>query len=210
MNELRLLLIADDPLARAGLAALLADDPACDVVMQGAVDDATQLSMSALAAVDVVLWDLGWSATSDLSGLADLAQTEVPLAVLVPDDEAAGSVWAAGARGLLLRDGASAQLAAALQAVAQGLVVVDPALTDALPVSRAAAEQALILDELTPRETEVLHLLAQGAANKEIARRLAISENTVKYHVNAILGKLGAQSRTEAVVRATRAGLILL
>ena len=67
-----------------------------------------------------------------------------------------------------------------------------------------------LIESLTPRESEVLQLLAQGMPNKQIALELAISEHTVKYHVNAILGKLGAQSRTEAVVRATRAGLILL
>jgi len=63
---------------------------------------------------------------------------------------------------------------------------------------------------LTPREQEVLQLLAEGLPNKAIASQLSISEHTVKFHVNAIMGKLGAQSRTEAVTRATRAGLILL
>ena len=92
----------------------------------------------------------------------------------------------------------------------QGLVVVDPELARALPVNRLAEEDALVVEPLTPRELDVLQLLAEGAANKEIARRLEISEHTVKYHVNAILGKLSAQSRTEAVVRATRAGLIML
>jgi DNA-binding NarL/FixJ family response regulator len=64
--------------------------------------------------------------------------------------------------------------------------------------------------ELSPRETEVLSLIAEGLANKAVAGRLDISEHTVKFHVNAILGKLGAQSRTEAVTRATRMGLISL
>ena len=68
----------------------------------------------------------------------------------------------------------------------------------------------MILEPLTPRELEVLHLLAEGLPNKTIARRLAISDHTVKFHVNALLGKLQAQSRTEAVVRASRAGLVVL
>jgi len=68
----------------------------------------------------------------------------------------------------------------------------------------------LPVDTLTPRESEVLHLIAEGLPNKQIAQKLSISEHTVKFHVNAILTKLGAQSRTEAVVRATRAGLIAL
>jgi DNA-binding NarL/FixJ family response regulator len=66
------------------------------------------------------------------------------------------------------------------------------------------------VEDLTPRELEVLGLLAEGLPNKAIGLRLGISEHTVKFHVNAVLGKLGAQSRTEAVVRATRLGLILL
>ena len=71
-------------------------------------------------------------------------------------------------------------------------------------------DRNLPVESLTAREMDVLQLLAEGAANKEVARSLAISEHTVKYHVNGILGKLDAQSRTEAVVRATRAGLIFL
>ncbi len=67
-----------------------------------------------------------------------------------------------------------------------------------------------LAEPLSARELEVLRYLAEGLSNKEIARKMAISENTIKFHVNAILGKLGAQSRTEAVVRATRAGLVLL
>ena len=67
-----------------------------------------------------------------------------------------------------------------------------------------------LIEPLTPREIEVLHLLAEGMTNRAIAQRLEISEHTVKFHVNAILGKLGAQSRTDAVVRATRLGVILL
>jgi DNA-binding NarL/FixJ family response regulator len=74
----------------------------------------------------------------------------------------------------------------------------------------AAAPNVAPSDPLTPREQEVLQLLAEGLPNKVIAQRLTISEHTVKFHINAILGKLGAQSRTDAVVRATRSGLLLL
>jgi DNA-binding NarL/FixJ family response regulator len=93
--------------------------------------------------------------------------------------------------------------------VALGLASLDPALAAALipPQDQAPTPPA---EELTPRELEVLRLVAQGLPNKAIAQRLEISEHTVKFHVNAILGKLGVQSRTEAVVHATRLGLILL
>ena len=210
MNELRILLIADDPLARAGLAALLADEPTCAVVMQLASHDPSLADAPNLAQADVALWDLGWSVHDDLDALRDFADGGTPTAVLLPDAEYAGQVWSTGARGMMLRDAPGVQLPAALTALAQGLVVVDPELARALPVNRLAEEDALVVEPLTPRELDVLQLLAEGAANKEIARRLEISEHTVKYHVNAILGKLSAQSRTEAVVRATRAGLIML
>ena len=210
MSRLRILLIADDPLVRAGLGALLAEDPACDIVMQLPPGDVTPATANELARADVALWDLGWSAPPDLDALRDFVDGGLPIAVLLPDADAAGPVWSTGVRGLLLRDATGAQLVAGLTALAHGLVVVDPELAQALPVDRLAAADDLLVEPLTPRELDVLQLLAEGAANKEVARRLAISEHTVKYHVNAILGKLSAQSRTEAVVRATRAGLIML
>jgi DNA-binding NarL/FixJ family response regulator len=89
------------------------------------------------------------------------------------------------------------------------LIALDPALADVVQPSRDLLPQPPA-EELTPRELEVLQLLAEGLSNKAIAYRLDISEHTVKFHVNAILGKLSAQSRTEAVVQATRLGLIIL
>jgi DNA-binding NarL/FixJ family response regulator len=88
------------------------------------------------------------------------------------------------------------------------LVVFDPSL--ALEPSPARDPSLTLVEDLTPRETEVLQLLADGLTNKAIAQRLGISDHTVKFHVNSVLGKLGAQSRTEAVVRASRLGLLLL
>jgi DNA-binding NarL/FixJ family response regulator len=103
-------------------------------------------------------------------------------------------------------------LAAALTAVASGMVVIYTGIADAwLPRALQAAPSLNgEVEALTPREAEVLNLIAEGLPNKTIAIRLNISEHTVKFHVNAILTKLGAQSRTEAVVRATRLGLIAL
>ena len=102
-------------------------------------------------------------------------------------------------------------MVAALQAALHGVAVLDPEfVTAVLPPMPLAAETLPELVELTPREQEVLTLLAEGLTNKAIAHQLAISDHTVKFHVNAILGKLNAQSRTEAVVQATRLGLLLL
>jgi DNA-binding NarL/FixJ family response regulator len=91
------------------------------------------------------------------------------------------------------------------------LATLDPDfVTAVLPETSLATDILPEFTELTPRESEVLYLLAEGLTNKAIAHRLEISDHTVKFHVNAILGKLNAQSRTEAVVQATRLGLLLL
>ncbi len=211
MPDLRIMIVADDTLSRAGLAALVSNQPGLLVTGQAASGD-----LAASAGVylpEVMLWDLGWDPTGGLARLAgwhdDPGLAALPLVALLPDAARAAEAWGAGARGLLLRDVAAQRLAAALQAAARGLAVLDPALAGALVATR---EQAPIApaESLTPREIEVLRLLAEGLPNKAIARRLAISEHTVKFHVNAILGKLGVESRTEAVVRATRLGLVLL
>jgi DNA-binding NarL/FixJ family response regulator len=113
------------------------------------------------------------------------------------------------AYGLLLRETSPEMISAALWSVTAGLITLDPGLASSLIVPEPAADDQ-ILEALTPRETEVLQLLAEGLPNKQIAQQLAISPNTVKFHINSILTKLNAQSRTEAVVRATRSGLIIL
>jgi DNA-binding NarL/FixJ family response regulator len=206
MNQIRVLIVADDPLARAGLASLLADQSESTVV--GQVGPGPELSDEvAVYQPEVVLWDLGWDLAPGL--YLDLGVTGLPVLALLPDEDQAAEVWAAGAQGLLLREAEVENLVSALQAVAQGLVVIDPALTSAVLPARDREEEPLV-EALTPREEEVLQLLADGLSNKAIALQLGISDHTVKFHVNAILGKLGAQSRTEAVVRATRLGLLVL
>jgi two-component system nitrate/nitrite response regulator NarL len=137
-------------------------------------------------------------------------ELDVPVVALLPDESNAANAWAAGARGLLLRDAPAENLAAAVVAAAQGLAVIEPAFAAALLPAARDRLPTQPFEDLTPRELQVLQRMAEGQSNKAIARALGISEHTVKFHVNAILGKLSAESRTEAVVRATRLGLILL
>lgn len=204
------LILADDPLARTGLAALLADQPG--YVTSGAAPADQDLAAALrLLAPDVVLWDWGLR-TAPEPNLEDLHEADVPVVVLLADDALVPEAWAAGARGLLHREAAPTTITAALTAVWQGLLVVDPALVEAW-----SSLQDLVLPDaspahadLTPREVEVLKLLAEGLPNKLIADRLSISEHTAKFHVGSILSKLGAQSRTEAVVRAARLGLFII
>ena len=207
---MRILLVADDPLARAGLSVLLSEEEAIEIAMQFASDDPDLMDAVRTFAPEAVLWDIGWEPPDDFEGLAEFVEIGPPVVVLAPDIQLARGLWTAGARGIIDRDADAAQIVSSLAAAYHGLVVIDPGMAAVLPLARAASEEDLLVEALTPRELDVLQLLAEGAANKAIARRLSISEHTVKFHVNAILGKLGAQSRTEAVVRATRAGLILL
>ena len=210
--EISLLIVADDLLARAGLAALLAGQPGLSVAGQS--DCGPQLdALLQEHAPDALLWDLGWDFGEAensplLERLADFA-AHLPVLALLPDGEDGGRVWAAGVAGLLPRQSSGERLAAALSAVAAGLLVLDPAQRALLaaPPETAVAE---LLEPLTPREEDVLALLADGLTNRAIARHLAISENPVKFHVQSLLGKLDAQSRTDAVVRATRLGLLIL
>lgn len=208
--DLPLLIVADDPLVRAGLALLLADAPDCIVVGQIDSDALLQHEPTAVevaeSGAELLVWDVGWQVDTELP---DFAELPVPVVALVNSGEQATAAWAAGARGILTRDMDLDKLATAVQAAAQGLYVVDPALAPRL-LPTADSSNETPGETLTPREIEVLQLLAEGLTNKAIARRLAISEHTVKFHVNALLGKLNAQSRTEAVVRATRLGLISL
>jgi DNA-binding NarL/FixJ family response regulator len=215
MPALRVLIVADDPLARAGLATLLTQHLSCNVVghVPGHVDVLAGLRSYQ---PDVIVWDLGWEPMlgpadepPGLERLADLRDAGQPVVALLPDDRYTAWVWDSGVRGILPRDVDAATLALALPAVARGLIVCDAALISGLLSGRQPPLMSPP-DMLTPREQEVLQLLAEGLPNKTIADRLHISEHTVKFHVNAILGKLAAQSRTEAVVRATRLGLLLL
>ncbi|HEU4385519.1 MAG TPA: response regulator transcription factor [Anaeromyxobacteraceae bacterium] len=203
MDPLRLLVVSADPLARGGLAALLGGVPGLAVVEQAASAREAQASLRR-SAPEVAVFDVGpGDASSDLRDLAG----QVPVVALLSAATQAAEALAAGARGAIFRDAPAERLAGALAAAAQGLVVLDAGVA----ASVVRATPAPDLDEpLTPRELEVLALLAEGLANKAIAARLGISEHTAKFHVNAILGKLGAESRSEAIVRAARLGLVVL
>jgi len=169
---------------------------------------------SAVPPVDVVVWDAGSWAESGLSTPVEVGEA-ASFITLLPDEHGVREALRAGARGVLLRGADAAHLQTAVMAVAEGSIVLDPSMLGALlePSAVEAREPALHTGEqpvLTPRETEVISLMAEGLSNKLIAARLSISEHTAKFHVNAILDKLGAETRTEAVVLAARRGILLL
>ena len=157
---------------------------------------------------DLVVWDMGADVLPDADALAGVVGPGGPtLLVLTDADGSVPELLGMGARGVLAREADGSRLAAAAHAAAQGLLVLDERLSEAVRRRRPAAA---LVEALTPRETEVLGLLGQGLSNRAIAERLAISEHTAKFHVTAILGKLGAQTRAEAVAQGVRLGLLLL
>ena len=222
MADLRLLIVAADPLARAGMRTLvegalierrfIESQPGLLIVGQIGIEETTPAEID-IYQPDILLWDLGWEPEESLSFLEELELGEVEgsLAVvaLVPNKEPAAEAWSAGVRGMLFREVSSERLLAAIEAVYWGLIAVEPELMAMLTPPGVLSEPPLD-EQLTPRELEVLALLAEGLSNKAIAQELDISDHTVKFHVNAIMNKLRAQSRTAAVVQATRLGLIVL
>lgn len=216
--DLRALVVASSPLARAGLAAMLENRAGLVVVAQTSLDVDLADTLD-IYRPDAIVWDMGWEIEGHIARAADVR--DVPVLALLGDAETAAdavpALLAAGVRGVLMQDASADRIAAALAALVQGMVVIEAKVADgALPRALNPAERLpagdvrSLTDSLTLREIEVLNLIAEGLPNKTIASRLGISEHTVKFHVNAILTKFGAQSRTEAVVRATRAGLITL
>jgi len=191
--------VSDDPLARQGLAAILGHRSDLSLAAEAAPHDAEGLAADA---VDVILWDVAGTGTQRLREAA----AGVPVVALVASEEQAAEALAAGARAVIFRGAGGDRIAAALVAAARGLLVLEGDLSPWVrPPTRPAAAEGL-----TPREVEVLALLGEGLANKTIAQRLGISERTAKFHVESILGKLGAESRSEAIVLAARRGLLVL
>ncbi len=155
----------------------------------------------------MIVWDVSWDTSSAMDNPGFLPGNTPPVLALAATENQAAQARAAGAQAFLSRDASPEALAAAIVALSYGLRVTDPALAGgSTPAAPGPGSASL----LTPREQDVLRLLAEGLPNKGVASRLEVSEHTVKFHVNSIMGKLNAQSRTEAVALATRLGLLPL
>lgn len=202
--EVRTLVVGDDPLVRQGFVARLGDAASGQASAQEDIPDALEDTDA-----NLMLWDLGPQPVSPAPGTLDFA---VPLVALVPHGSSARDLLAAGATGILRRDVSTERLLRTLGTVLDGLAVIDPVLLDERVATGIPARSIpeIDIEPLTARETEVLELVAAGLSNKQIAEELGISAHTVKFHVNAILGKLDVHSRTEAVVRAMRLGVVLV
>ena len=213
---IRVLMSATSEIVRAGLEALLTASPALAVV-GSAPDVATLAHQAEDLQPDVILAELEPPDDDTIAALLALSASSHPAAVVVLTDDAY-SAWAAealraGIRAILPRQASAGEIVAAVEAAAAGLVALHREALEALLLIPASAPRALPsspTQTLTPREIEVLGMLAEGLGNKAIAWRLDISEHTVKFHVGSILAKLNASSRTEAVTLGIRQGLIML
>ena len=192
--------VSDDPLLRSALTSLLAQVGEARVVPQ--------------ADAEVVLWDPGPDPDRALARMRELRLLGAPAVAVISSAAHLAPALAAGADGVVLRADVGVDLGAALTAVKHGLTVIDaglaPSLTAPGPTARPVTGKPRGGGELTERERQVVTLLAEGLSNKLIADRLGISDHTAKFHVNGVMAKLGAGTRTEAVVEAVRRGLVTL
>jgi DNA-binding NarL/FixJ family response regulator len=215
--------VADDhEVVRAGFAALLDTQP--DFTVLGTASDGSEaVRVCRELRPDVVLMDVrmpsldGIEATRQLAGTGE-SGPRVLILTTFDLDQYVFDALRAGASGFLLKDVTAERLFDAVRVVAAGEALLAPAVTRRLiseftrlrPVHQAQdAASSAALSALTPRETEVLRLVAEGLSNPEVARRLVVTEETVKTHVSRMLAKLGLRDRTQAVVAAYESGLVV-
>jgi DNA-binding NarL/FixJ family response regulator len=211
---IRVLVAAHSAITRAGLETLVRGDSRFAVVGEGYRYGDVSRAVREWGP-EVVLLDSSDAAIPQSLQIL-LHQPDAPAIVLLVANTVRAELrrtLQAGVRGILLRDSAPREILGALEAAAAGLAVVSTEVLESLlPASSdlGTPDNMPLGEPLTARESEILSLLADGAGNKEIAVRLRISEHTVKFHVSSILAKLGAATRTEAVSRGYREGLIVI
>ncbi|MFB7913237.1 response regulator [Streptomyces sp. NPDC056061] len=221
---IRVIIVDDQAMVRAGFAALLAAQSDIDVVGE-APDGRQGIDVSRAVHPDVVLMDVRMP---EMDGLAAARELLTPPAGVVHRpkvlmlttfdvDDYVYEALRAGASGFLLKDAPPADLIAAVRVVAAGEALLAPSVTRRLiadfarqgPTGATRGGQAQRLKRLTPRETEVLELIARGLSNQEIAARLVLAEQTVKTHIGRVLSKLDLRDRAQAVIFAYEAGLVV-
>jgi two-component system NarL family response regulator len=206
MSVVRVLIADDHPIVREGLSAVISDQP--DMAMAGqAATGAEAVNLVLAQRPDVILMDLRMPELSGVDAIvairAQWPEAQVIVLTTYDGDEDIFRALQAGAQAYLLKDTPRAELLEAIRAVARGQKRIPPEVAVRL-VERLGGPT------LTEREVDVLRLMAQGRSNKLIGAELNISEGTVKFHVNNILGKLGVDDRTQAVTVALQRGIIHL
>jgi DNA-binding NarL/FixJ family response regulator len=217
------IVVADDhEVVRAGFAALLDTQPDFTVLGTASDGESAVLACRELKP-DVVLMDVRMPGIDGIEATRQLAPDQNPPRVLILTtfdlDQYVFDALRAGASGFLLKDATAERLFEAVRVVAAGEALLAPGVTRRLisefarlrpgPAASGAGGVPAALSALTPRETEVLRLVAEGLSNTEIAARLVVTEETVKTHVSRLLAKLGLRDRTQAVVAAYESGLVI-
>ncbi len=210
------LLVDDHAVVRRGIEAYLEVVDDIEMLGQAATGQEALERIAQFEAVgqppDVVLMDIIMPEMDGIAATAAIKQRwpeieVVALTSFIEEDKIHGALRA-GAIGYLLKDAAASEVAAAIRAAHEGQMRLDPAVARRLSESLREPRQSALVEPLTEREREVLTLVAEGKANKEIARELGIGDRTVRTHVTSILGKLGLVSRTQAAIYAVREGLV--
>lgn len=217
MSKLRIFLIDDHNLFRSGVKALLVRQPDFEVVGEAA-DGLEGLKRAKEIKPDVVLLDLNMPGISGREAVKmlveELPQTQVLMLTVSEDAEDLMDTLKSGARGYLLKNIDADYLVESIRRAARGEAVMSPQMTSKLVkgLQAGGAEvvlpQAAVKDKVSPREREILVLLARGASNKEMARELQLAESTIKIHVQNILRKLNLTSRVQAAVYAVEHGIV--
>lgn len=214
-NTIRILVADDHPVVVDGLIAMLSTQSDFEVVGRAATGEEAIRRTESLEP-DVVLLDLEMPEIDGVEVIRRLRELEVDAKVLVftafdTDERIVGAVQA-GAKGYLLKGAPRDKLFEAIRVVSEGGSLLQPVVASKLlqHMSGESEQEQHLPEPLTEREQEVLHLLARGKTNKQIAEELFITERTAKFHVSSILGKLGADNRTEAVTLAAQRGLVEL
>ncbi len=213
-RPIHILIVDDHPVVRDGLRSMLSTQPDFQVVGE-AVNGVEAVQLAARLKPDVILLDLEMPDLDGVSALAQVRATDPQARVIIvtayDTDERIVQAVVAGAQGYLLKGAPREEIFRAIRVVNEGGSLLQPIVASKLMRHMSdRASQSADTDSLTPRELEVLGLLAQGKSNKQIAAELVITERTTKFHVSSILSKLKAANRTEAVKIAVQRGLVRL
>jgi len=210
----RVLVVAASAVRRGGLEALVKENPS--LRLSGSVPGTAGLAARARETQpDAILADIAMGEGQFIATITALEEEDMPVVVLIDDPEPgwASRALRAGVRAIIPRESSGEEIVTAIHTAVNGLVLVEAGVAKELAKYAPSMDNEGVLEhleELSPREIEVLRWMAEGFGNKEIATRLGISDHTVKFHISSILAKFGVASRTEAVTVGIRMGLVLL